>query len=579
MTTLAKYLVDRAATTPTAPAYAERSDARWETTSWSAFARRVASLVAGLDSAEVPGRGAPLAIMAPSSLAWETLHTAALWRGMFVVGVDAHDVPERVADVLDRTDAKVLAVETLGLWERLPEDTRRQITHLIVLEGDPGLGMPLEALLAASPTGNGPACNEDDTATVIFTSGSSGAPKGVAYTHGQVSAAVSAILAAFPEIDEGDRLACWLPLSNLFQRILNLCGMARGTTTYFVPDPRALMSMVAEIRPHMLIGVPRFFEKFVEGVDEQIHGKPAPVRQVLRWAQTVGTEHARMGAQCSTGLRVRYGIADRLVLRRLRAALGGELKFMVSGSAPLPLGVLERFDALGIPVLEAYGLSENVVPVAANRVHARRPGTVGRPLEGNEVTIAPDGEVLVRGIGVSKAYLGADVRPEVDEAGFLHTGDLGELDEAGFLTLKGRKSEIFKTSTGRKVAPSAVESCLRTVPQVDQAVLVGAERKFVVALLAPAATDQAWDAAQLTQDLDRALVDVPAYARPAGAALLAAPFSIQGGELTANLKLRRPAVAEKYAAIIDSVYQWLEDGADEKALPDGTVILSLEQDR
>jgi long-chain acyl-CoA synthetase len=360
--------------------------------------------------------------------------------------------------------------------------------------------------------------------------------------------------------------------------MINFCAAGGGAQTYFVSDPREIMAMLPRIRPHVFVGVPRFFEKFDAGVQQQLAEGPAWQRALVQRALAVGdaAARARRGGQ-APGLATRAGaaLADRLVLARLRQLLGGELRFLVSGSAPLPRWLAERFHAMGLLTLEAYGLSENIVPIAVNRRADFGFGTVGRVLPANEVRLAADGEVLVRGAGVFAGYLGgsADER-RVDAEGFLHTGDLGAFDTNGRLCLLGRKSEVFKTSTGRKVVPAPIESRLKQLGAIDHAVVLGASRKVVTALVTPVAEQLpvlADDATWLNwaQALARRVrSEMGAQTGPGGGGLdrpgallvLRGALSIEHGELTSNLKLRREPIARRHAPAIDALYERLERG-------------------
>ena len=222
-------------------------------------------------------------------------------------------------------------------------------------------------------------------------------------------------------------MACWLPLSNLFQRMLNFCAIARGAQIYYVRQPQEIMRHVVAIRPDVFIGVPRFYEKLHAGIVDQIEGMPAPRRRAALWGLRVGSRYRndlRSGRGAGIALQLTHALADRLVLRRIRGAMGGNLRYMISGSAPMPRWLLERFEAIGWRVFEAYGLSENVIPVAANSPAAHRLGTVGRVMPGNEVRLAEDGELWVRGPGVCTGYLGDEAAsPSTDADGYLATGD------------------------------------------------------------------------------------------------------------------------------------------------------------
>ncbi|MEQ8662400.1 MAG: AMP-binding protein [Gammaproteobacteria bacterium] len=576
---LTDYYLERARREPGGTAFHRFVGGRWQAITWGAFVD-VAGRLAGALSQHGLTCGQRLGIIAPTGLEWEEFQLAALLNGVAVVGLDAHDRPERLVAIANSAALDALVIATPGVLAHI--DCAQVPSLRTIISIAPAAApadnthhwLTRDALLADADAGALPAPPAPDTlATIVFTSGSTGTPKGIGYTHAQVCLAVDSILAAFPDISASDRLVCWLPLSNLFQRMLNFCAAGRGAQSYFVADPRTIVEHLPGIRPHVFVAVPRFFEKLDEGIEQRLAAGSALSRRVVRWALDVGTRAAavrRAGGQPGALLGLRAALADRLVLRKLRAVLGGEIRFMVSGSAPFPRWLLEKFHAMGLLVLEAYGLSENVVPIAINRPDAYRFGSVGKVLDANQVEITADGEVLVRGAGVFSGYLNSDRPPPLDARGFLATGDLGHLDTDGFLTLTGRKSEIFKTSTGRKVAPLAIESELKRIAGVDQAVLLGAGHKVPVALVTlagdpgappPAAPVLARHARAIATAAPAALADQPAYAHPAALLVCARPFSIEAGELTSNLKLRRAVIADNYAAHLDTLFARVESGA------------------
>ncbi len=591
---LTDYYRRRAAEAPATPAYYSLTAGNWTPITWADFMRgaeQCARRFAGLGL----GAGARLGLMAPTGLDWETLQVGALLCGAAVVGLDAHDQPARLADIVETSGLAGLVVGDAAAYARIPAEACANLSFVLCLNDDPvpptcrvrWVRRPVFDAFDGTEPASAP--TSQSVATIIFTSGSTGAPKGIAYTHAQVCAAVAGILDAFPEITANDRLVCWLPLSNLFQRMINFCAAGRGAQTYFVADPRAIMTHLPTIQPHVFIAVPRFFEKLNEGIEQKLATQPASARKLVAWASAVGERAAqarRAGSAPGLFTRLQLPLAERLVLKRLRAILGGNVRFMVSGSAPFPRWLLERFHALGLLVLEAYGLSENVVPIAINRVTDYEFGTVGRVISGNEVRIADDGEVLVRGAGVFGGYLGAaGGEAPVDAEGFLHTGDLGELTASGRLRLTGRKSEVFKTSTGRKIAPTAVEARLKQIPGIDHVVVFGAARKAIAALVVPApdllagladeAALVAW-ARSLASQVKEVTADAADYLRPAGLLVYRGIFTIDSGELTSNLKLRRKVIEERHRAALDALFTRLERADDgeftERAAPDTLMI-------
>lgn len=294
--------------------------------------------------------------------------------------------------------------------------------------------------------------------------------------------------------------------------------------------------------------------------------QPAWQQRLVDWALRIGERRAqelRANGRARVGSRLAFSLADWIVLSRLRAALGPNLRFMISGSAPMPLWLLERFHAMGLLVLEAYGVSENIIPIAVNRPDAFRFGTVGRAVPGSEVRLADDGELLVRGPGVFSGYLGElGAVASIDSEGYLASGDFASIDSDGFITLIGRKSEIFKTSTGRRIAPSRIEGFLQQVPNVEYAVVFVARRAQPVALMVLA--DAAWQAqaadsfASLRRQAEQATGGLPPYERPAGLVVTAQLLTIAGGDLTVNLKIRRHAVEARHAVVLGELQSRLE---------------------
>jgi long-chain acyl-CoA synthetase len=337
-----------------------------------------------------------------------------------------------------------------------------------------------------------------------------------------------------------------------------------------------VMQVVAEVSPDVFIGVPRFYEKLYEGLRARIEAEAPLRRRVVETCWALGRRMSRFKLNQQVpplALRVAHAAADWLVLRRIRSIMGSRLRVMVTGSAPAPKHLLEEFHALGWLVLEAYGLSENVVPMAMNRMDAFRFGTVGRALAANEIVIAVDGSVKVRGAGLFRGYLGQEAKPSTSVDGFYTTGDMGHLDKDGYLSLIGRNNELIKTSTGRRVAPAAVEACLSSVSGVDQTVLIGSGRKILVAICTVTEAHLAAPARiRLVSALRQQVALINEYERPKAIVLVEESLSIESGELTSNLKVRRQEVEARRAALIEALYKWLEKNPT-GTLPSGVAVL------
>lgn len=587
--TVLELLAARAARSPDAPAqWSYSSRKRWESLTWSALQARVAELSRGLRAAGLQP-GDRVAIAAAGRAEWDQVHLAVLAAGGVAVGLDTHSTASQRTVMLELVQPNWLVADDPAVLVHLAAKVPATLRFILTLfegavpEWPSGCTcVSFDALLARGREGDS-AWNialPEDAAWMIFTSGTTGQPKAVLYRQRQISLAVDAILDAFDDIVEGARLVSWLPLSNPFQRIINLCAVARGAQTFYVTDPREVMQHLPSIRPHVFIGVPRFFEK-VHGAMTQRLEASAMTALLGSWALAVGHRHAstlRAGGKPTLWLSLTRRVADALVLRRLRTAFGSDLRYLVSGSAAMPVWLLERLHAMGLLVLEAYGLSECIVPVAANRPRAYRFGSVGHPMKGVEVRMAADGELLLRSAGVFDGYLGpsANDGPPIDRDGFLASGDYAETDADGFIRLVGRKSEVFKTSTGRRVAPTAVEAALRRVPGVEHAAVFGDGRK---SLLAVVGVDDraAADVSALRAALLRHLQELPDYLRPAGLVVTRKAFSIEAGELTGNLKLRRQAVRDAYAPALEALAALVDrpdaEGGAEKDFEPGVVRL------
>jgi long-chain acyl-CoA synthetase len=563
----------------------------WIPVTWREFAEHVAKIATALGRLGLR-RGHRAAILAPTSVEWEFTQMACLTRAISVAGIDVNYSTEQRDQALRSLAVDILFVQDEAMAASIPPDIVAGVSRNLVTFADgpkdgPRRMVSLDVLMRDSGPGEGTAPFEgatpDDAALIVFSSGTTGRPKPISYTHRQVLEAVGAILESFPDIAEGSHLLCWLPLANLFQRMVDLCAIERGAISYVIGDPREVMRYVRSVTPHLLIGVPRFYEKLHAGIYERIAKSPRPIAALANRALAAGAGRARAARERRKVSILRRGaakIADRLLVRRLRRAFGSNLRYLISGSAPMPLWLLDWFEGIGLPILEAYGVSENIIPVALNRPGARRPGTVGKPLLGQEVVLAEDSEILIRGPGVFGGYLVDPGQGAMgpNAAGFWATSDFGEFDTDGFLRLAGRKSEVFKLSTGRWIAPAGIEAILRRLPYVDHAMAVGAGHRFVVAILSVDPARLGVGTAQrslaglaktrlqrdpmaiVRHDVLAVTAGLSTHQRPAAVLLTRGRLTVEAGELTSNLKLRRGVLEAKYAAEIEAIYAALEGG-------------------
>jgi long-chain acyl-CoA synthetase len=414
-------------------------------------------------------------------------------------------------------------------------------------------------------------------ATIIYTSGTTGEPKGVMLTHGNLVANLRAA-AEVLEVGPDDVALSFLPLSHAFERMVSYVYLFCGVTMVFAENLDTIGSDVQTVRPTLVTGVPRVYEKMHTRILEKGQSGSAARAALFRWAIGVGTARARArlrGRSPGPLTALQFPLADRLVFSKIRDGVGGRLRFFVSGSAPLPALIAEFFHGVGLPIIEGYGLTETAPILTVNPPDAPRVGTVGRAIPGVELRIAEDGEILARGPNVMTGYYN---KPEATaaamEGGWFHTGDIGGIDAHGYLAITDRKKDLLVTSGGKKIAPQPIEEVLKRSPLVSEAVVLGDRRKYAAALIVPAfaALERRLkelgrppgtraelvarpDVIALYQEIVDALNrELSQYERIKRIALLPAEFSIEGGELTPTLKVKRKVIEDKWRNAIESLY-------------------------
>ena len=427
--TVPTLLHERVEKTPNGIAYHFRSEDRsWEAMTWSVYWQRVTRIAHQLTQRGVQA-GERIAIMAPSGIQWDILDKAALLAGAVVVGIDHQTSVAQEQYILRHSEASVLIVKDAAALNSIGADLLSALRIIIVLNETaaervgPRLVHWDELLAGDTLIAPAPWPGADDPAVLIYTSGTTGSPKGILFTHRQVIIAARVIVEGFA-LREEDCAISWLPLANLFQRMINLACLSCGATAYFVDNPAQILEEVAAIRPTFFIGVPRFYEKLYQRIQDTIARLPAWRRALVATALRYGGEFTHYQREKLTVpwlVKLRQRLLDALVLAKLRRVMGGRMRFMITGGAPAAKPMLDYFYAIGLPLLEAYGMSENVVPMALNRPYDWRLGSVGKPMAINEIEIAPDGGLLVRGPGLCKGYYKADNPTErFTEEGFFY---------------------------------------------------------------------------------------------------------------------------------------------------------------
>jgi long-chain acyl-CoA synthetase len=423
----------------------------------------------------------------------------------------------------------------------------------------------------------------DDLLTLIYTSGTTGNPKGVMLSHDNL---ISNVLAGQKHINFGpdDTFLSFLPLSHVFERMTgHYTGFSLGSQTYYAESVDTVGENMAEVKPTIVIAVPRVFEKIHARVLDSISTAPGIRQKIFWWAVGVGGQAAKYltrGSEPSGLLAFKFKLADKLVFSKLKDRVGGRLRFFVSGGAPLSKEVGEFFASANIPILEGYGLTETSPVISANQEKLYKFGTVGCLVEKVEVKIADDGEILCKGPNVMKGYYN---NPEataeaIDKDGWFHTGDIGEFDEDNYLKITDRKKAILVTAGGKNVAPAPLEIALTSSKYIEQALAIGDKRKFISALLVPSfevleewAKDKEIDTADrkalvdhhlvyelLEKEVEKVMQKFSKYERIKKFAVLPNEWTIESGETTPKLSVKRKVVVNNYADIIDKIYEGLD---------------------
>lgn len=565
--TLTELLESRVKASPSDIAFSEKDAAgSWQAISWKQFNTDVGNLSAKLFNAGLQP-GDQVGILMPNSIHWETIQHAVLRLGGVVIGLDLNDPPGRMREVFSLCSLRHLFVDNTSRLKQIPDENLKNFKLIITAttDNDTNRGLPIKTipeLNAASQSFTNPSVTGDMKATIIFTSGTTGHPKSLSYSHKQLSIAVQAIVPFLHVLPNQTHSAAWLPLANPFQRIINLIAIDLNWKTFLVPAPGAIMATVNEINPHFFPGVPRFYEKLHQGIEQNIARMPGIMQRLAHWAKRTGKSYKQKiisGGAPSLFLTLKYGIANTLVLKKIRSIIGQNEAYFISGSAPLSKEIIKDFEGLGWNVLEAYGVSENIIPMAMNVPGFIRHGSVGRPFAENDIKIDEHDEISVKSPG-----LALELAPTTDN-GYYKTGDIGTLDKDGYLWLTGRKSDMFKLSTGRKIIPGAVEHALKQIDGVEHSIAAGKNKKYVVALLnipeaklkemhekhsGPSGTRK-----YLRDQAKEACAHLPHYSQPADVLIVSDSFTPHTGELTANLKLRRSFILEKYNQDLEKLYQ------------------------
>jgi long-chain acyl-CoA synthetase len=537
------------------------------------------------------GPGQKLCILSENQPAWTMTDFATLTAGGLTVPIYTTLVSEQIRYIVDDSDATVVVVSTADQWKKIVplRSGLTKVRHYITFADEAPDGVFTLAAVQAKGRALAEAqpglydemvakVRPEDEATLIYTSGTTGVPKGVVLTHANLLSNVKTA-ADIIEFTDKDTVLSFLPLSHVLERMVMFTYIYKGCTVAFAESVEAVAQNLLEVRPHIMVSVPRVFEKIYAKVMDQVMASPAVRRKIFFWGLKVGKAYGALklaGQPIPGGLAFRRKIAAKLVFSKIIVKTGGRVRFFVSGGAPLSRDIAEFFYAIGLTILEGYGLTETSPVLAVNTFDALRLGTVGKVIPGVEIKIAEDGEILARGPNIMKGYYKKEAETrEILEGGWFHTGDIGQFDADGYLIITDRKKDLLVTSGGKNVAPQPIENLLKTSPYIANAVVIGDRRRFIAALIVPdfdklkafaqekgipvAAVDELCRDRRVVEfmkdEVDRATPLLASYERVKKIVVLPRDFDIEKGEITPSLKVRRTNVTAEYQDLIEALYR------------------------
>jgi long-chain acyl-CoA synthetase len=579
---------DKARELKTAPCFHYKEGGEWKILNWTEVADLIHRYARGLMALGVTN-GTSVALFSSTRMEWTLMDMAILATGGVSVPVYANLPQEHIDFILKDSGTKIAVVENDDLYAHLERNMKSGQTydHIIQIQGgehregvtglksllELGDGFPVHRV--DQEIGN---IKTDQTASYIYTSGTTGVQKGAIVSHGNLVGELDAIWADIRFTPEDVCLVC-LPQAHVMGRMAEFYLLVKGCQSAFAESLDKLAENYREARPHFVVGVPRMLEKAFERIEAMISQQPRNKQKIFQWAKRTGARVAELKEKkqgLGLWLGFQYAIAKRLVFNKLLQRMGGRLYCFVSGGAPLNKEVAKFFAGAGVQVLEGYGLTETFAAVAANRFGDYQFGTVGRPLEGVEMKLDDDGEILVRGPMVFKGYLNRpDATEEAFDGDWYKTGDIGEFTPEGFLRITDRKKDIIVTAGGKNIAPQRIEGIMAESPYINQVMVHGDRKKFLTALITlnyDAVQDYAKqsgityaDAKELAGDPSvRDLIEKEIENRNRNLArfetikrfaIVPEEFSIDNGEITPTLKIRRRFVTQKYKEVLEAMYR------------------------
>ena len=571
-----------------------RSAEGWSSISAREMLRRVAGLSKALAALGVK-TGDRVAIFATNCPEWHISDFAIQGLGGITVPIYFNESPDRIAYILNDSGARVAITVGEAQARRMVESRERYATveHVIAVGAPEDLGahiLQYETFIAAAGEADvneyrrrASSVTADQLATIIYTSGTTGEPKGVMLSHSNLSSNAASPLEGL-DVLPSDIALSLLPLAHVYERTMDYAYLFNGVSIAYVAHVEKAAEAFLEVQPTIAAAVPRLYEKIYAGIIEVIRSQSGPKRKLADWALRVSQKSVpwrAYGKPVSALTRIQWQLADKLAYSKIRARLGGRMRKFSSGGAPLATELAEFFWSVDVPVYQGYGLTETSPVVSANKPGANKVGTVGRPVADVKVRIADDGEILVKGPCVMQGYYKKpdQTREVFTPDGWFMTGDIGRVDEDGYLIITDRKKELLKTAGGKFVAPAPIENLLKTSRFISSAIVVGDRRKFPAALIVPdfpAVQAEArhagrefqdsskiladpWTLEFITREADRLLASLPQYEKPKRFALLEHDFTYANGELTYTMKLKRKVIEQHYEDVIARLYADVEE--------------------
>lgn len=575
----------------------KKLNGKWDSVSWEDYYKRAAYVGLALKDMGLQ-KGDRVSLLSENRLEWLYADMGVLGAGGCIVPIYPTLIDEEVEYIVSHSDSKFLIVENNAQLQKGLYTAKRYpgLKMIIVIDSTDKTANPMimgynelldkgKALYDKNPEAFASLADtiaQDDFATIVYTSGTTGVPKGAMITHKNIMAVIKALDIIEPHYAyDSDQTVPFLPLSHVFERVAgHFYGMYVGITASYAESLDTLIQDIQEKRPTVVLAVPRVLEKVYQQILSQVQDQTPFKQKVFYWGQKVGSKISELREQKKNpgfNLSLKYKIAYAIIFKKLQNALGGRVRWMTASGAPTAREIILFFNSAGIMVIEGYGMTECCAPATMSNIADYRIGTVGRPLPGVDITIADDGEILIKGDNVFKGYwkMPEETKDSFTQDGYFMSGDIGLFDEAGFLMITDRKKDLIITSGGKNVAPQKIENLIKSDPLFLEAIVIGDKRKYLTVLV-NISQEQAERIAKekginvnslhdlfnnprfqtiVEEHIEKCNQKLARYETVKKVGIIKNEFSKETGELTATLKVKRKAVQQKYQSIIDSLYE------------------------